>query len=215
VPGFRTLAETVRAETVARRSRFLAVAAPVADRAEAEAFHAAQGRAHVNPTHVVPAFRLRDGTAWASDAGEPAGSAGPPLLAVLEGAGLADVACVVVRWFGGVKLGVGGLVRAYGDALRAALDGAATIEAVAAVRLEVRYGHEQTAAVMRTVATAGARDVEHGVHGTEPIVALSLPVEREAAFTTALRDATRGGVAPRRLGDVLLRDPAKAYRSAP
>ncbi len=72
----------------------------------------------------MPALRLRDGTAWASDAGEPAGSAGAPLLAVLEGAALADVACVVVRWFGGVKLGVGGLVRAYGDALRAALDGA-------------------------------------------------------------------------------------------
>jgi putative IMPACT (imprinted ancient) family translation regulator len=215
VPGFRTLAGTVGAETVVRRSRFLAVAVPVADRAEADAFHAAQARAHVNPTHVVPAFRLRDGTAWASDAGEPAGSAGAPLLAVLEGAGLADVACVVVRWYGGAKLGVGGLVRAYGDALRAALEGAATVDSRAGVRVEVRYGHEQTAAVMRTVAAAGARDVEHGVRGTEPVVALSLPLEREEGFATALRDATRGAVAPQRLGDVLLREPARAYRSAP
>ena len=70
------------------------------------------------PTHVVPAFRLRDGTSFSSDAGEPAGSAGAPLLAALAGAGLHDVAAVVVRWYGGTNLGVGGLVRAYGGALR-------------------------------------------------------------------------------------------------
>ena len=68
---------------------------------------------------------------------------------------------------------------------------------------------------MRTIAGAGGRDVEHGVQGTEPAVALSLPAEREAAFTGTLRDATRGAVVPRRLGDVLLREPARAYRSAP
>jgi len=66
---------------------------------------------------VVPAFRLRDGTSFSSDAGEPAGSAGAPLLAAIAGAGLYDVAAVVVRWYGGTNLGVGGLVRAYGGAL--------------------------------------------------------------------------------------------------
>ena len=124
--AFATLAGRVTAELEERGSRFLAIAEPVLDRAGAEAFFAREARAHRNPTHVVPAFRLRDGTEFSSDAGEPAGSAGAPLLAALGGAGLHDVAAVVVRWYGGTNLGVGGLVRAYGGALARALDGAPT-----------------------------------------------------------------------------------------
>jgi putative IMPACT (imprinted ancient) family translation regulator len=206
---FRTLAGPVEAETTVRRSRFLARAVPVEDQADAAAFHAAEARAHVNPTHVVPAFRLRDGTAWASDAGEPAGSSGAPLLAVLEGAGLADVACVVVRWFGGVKLGVGGLVRAYGAALAAALDGAPVAEAVSGSRLRVVYGHEHTAAVMRALQLAGARDVAHGLAGERPEILLSLADGSEDAFAAGLRDATRGAVVPERLHGVVLRWPGR------
>lgn len=202
--SFRTLARPVEAETTVRRSRFLARAVPVVDREEAGRFHAAEARAHVNPSHVVPALRLRDGTAWASDAGEPTGSAGAPLLAVLEGAGLADVACVVVRWFGGVKLGVGGLVRAYGDALHAALDGAPTRLATPGARLRVPYEHAHTAAVMRALGVHGARAVEHGYAGERPVVELALPAAQVDAFASAVRDATRGEVTVERLAEVLL-----------
>ena len=205
--AFRTLAGPAEAETTVRRSRFLARAVPVRDRDGAARFHAAEARAHVNPTHVVPALRLRDGTAWASDAGEPAGSAGAPLLAVLDGACLADVACVVVRWFGGVKLGVGGLVRAYGDALQAALDGAPTRLATTGVRLRVPYEHAHTAAVMRALGVYGAREVVHGYAGERPVVELALPAARADAFRTAVRDATRGAVAVEHVGDVLLYEP--------
>src|SRR4029077_12482483 len=125
--AFRTLAGRATGELEERGSRFLAVAVPVADRAGAEAFFAAEGRTHRNPTHVVPAFRLRDGVSFSSDAGEPAGSAGAPVLAVLAGADLHDVAAVVVRWYGGTNLGVGGLVRAYGGALARALDDAVVV----------------------------------------------------------------------------------------
>src|SRR4051794_36613446 len=105
--AFRTLAGRVSADLEERGSRFLAIAQPVADRPGAEAFFAAEARAHRNPTHVVPAFRLRDGTVFSNDDGEPAGSAGAPLLAALAGADLNDVAAVVVRWYGGTNLGVG------------------------------------------------------------------------------------------------------------
>ena len=125
--AFSTLARRVTDEIEERGSRFLAIAEPVADRPAAEAFLAREARAHRNPTHVVPAFRLRDGTSFSSDAGEPAGSAGAPLLAALGGAGLQDVAAVVVRWYGGTNLGVGGLVRAYGGALAKALAGAEVV----------------------------------------------------------------------------------------
>ena len=83
VDAFSTLAGRVSGELEERGSRFLAIAEPVLDRAGAEAFFAREARAHRNPTHVVPAFRLRDGTEFSSDAGEPAGSAGAPLLAAL------------------------------------------------------------------------------------------------------------------------------------
>ena len=152
----------------------------------------------------MPAFRLRDGTAYSSDAGEPAGSAGPPLLAALEGAGLHDVAAVVVRWYGGTKLGVGGLVRAYGGALAAALEGAPTRSGVRAVRLALQYPHARTAAVMRAVSAAGGRELEHGYAGEEATLAFSLALSAEAAFAVALRDATQGAIAPERRSESVL-----------
>jgi putative IMPACT (imprinted ancient) family translation regulator len=194
---FLTLAGRAEAELEERGSRFLAIAVPVRDRAEAEAFHRAQARAHRNPTHVVPAFRLHDGTAFASDAGEPAGSAGQPLLAVLEGAGLADVAAVCVRWFGGTKLGVGGLARAYGGALARALDGAPTRTAIPAHEVEVRYAHRHTSAVLRVVRAAGGSGLRHGYEADAAILAFLLPVGAEDALAAALADATAGEVAPR------------------
>ena len=158
--AFSTLAGRVTAELEERGSRFLAIAEPVLERAGAEAFIAREARAHRNPTHVVPAFRLRDGTAFSSDAGEPAGSAGAPLLAALGGAGLQDVAAVVVRWYGGTNLGVGGLVRAYGGALAQALAGAPVVRCERALELRLAYTHDQTAAVMRCVTGNGGRQLD-------------------------------------------------------
>ena len=192
--AFRTLVAESRAELEVKGSRFLAIAVPVADRPAAEEFVGVQARAHRNPTHVVPAWRLRDGTAYSSDAGEPAGSAGAPLLAALEGAGLHDVAAVVVRWYGGVNLGVGGLVRAYGGALASALATARTIERVRTVALEVRYGHELTAAVLRTIGAHGGHGLEY-VYGSDVACRFLLPASHLAAFERALGDATRGAVA--------------------
>jgi len=177
----------------------------VADRAAAEAFIAAQGRAHRNPTHVVPAFRLRDGTAFSSDAGEPAGSAGAPLLAAITGVGLQDVAAVVVRWYGGTNLGVGGLVRAYGGALARALDGAAIVRCERAADVRLRYGHELTAAVMRCVSLHAGRELEHayGEQGAE--LRFRVPLTRADSLERCLRDATRGAVVLERLGEAVIR----------
>ena len=158
--AFRTLAGPVEAEIRERGSRFRARAVPVAGREGADAFFAEQTRLHRDATHVVPAFRLHDGTTYASDAGEPAGSAGPPLLQTLAGAGLADVAVVVIRWYGGTNLGIGGLVRAYSGALALALEEAPVRHATPAMRLVVRYRHEQTSAVLRTIAAFAGRELE-------------------------------------------------------
>jgi putative IMPACT (imprinted ancient) family translation regulator len=205
VDAFATLAGRVTAELEERGSRFLAIAEPVLDRGGAEAFIARETRAQRNPTHVVPAFRLRDGMEFSSDAGEPAGSAGAPLLAALGGAGLHDVAAVVVRWYGGTNLGVGGLVRAYGGALARALDGAPAVRGERAAELRVRYRHEQTAAVMRCVHGNGGRDLEH-VYGEDGVeLRFLVPLARYDALVACLRDATRGAIAPERLGEAVIR----------
>jgi putative IMPACT (imprinted ancient) family translation regulator len=177
----------------------------VQDRAGAEALFAREARAHRNPTHVVPALRLREGTSWSSDAGEPAGSAGAPMLAALTGSGLHDVAAVVVRWYGGTNLGVGGLVRAYGGALARALEGAAVVRCERAADVRLRYRHELTAAVMRCVTTHAARDLEHayGEQGVE--LRFRVPLTRCDALERCLRDATRGAVALERTGQGVIR----------
>ncbi|MEY8566733.1 YigZ family protein [Corynebacterium sp.] len=115
------------AETEVRRSRFIACAARVTDEDSARAFLAEVRAGYPDARHHCSAYVLHvDGAnpvERSSDDGEPAGTAGQPILEVLRGSGLQDIAVVVVRYFGGVKLGTGGLVRAYQDATREVLDG--------------------------------------------------------------------------------------------
>ena len=180
------------------------------DRAGAEAFSRARPARTAIPTHVVPAFRLRDGTAFSSDAGEPAGSAGAPLLAALGGAGLVDVAAVVVRWYGGTELGVGGLVRAYGGALAKALDG----RAARALRARARgaAGLRPRADGGRHALRRGARRRASGCSTTArpaPSSAVSFRSAGVVALERCVRDATRGAVSVEQ-GGAVIRDIGQA-----
>ena len=116
-------AET-RTEIKVKNSRFIATAAPVFSVDEAKDFIKRIKQEFRDASHNVPAFIVGSGPsviAHCNDDGEPSGTAGRPMLAVLQGSGLGDVAVVVTRYFGGAKLGTGGLVRAYGDAVKAIL----------------------------------------------------------------------------------------------
>ena len=109
-----------------KNSRFIATIGPAFSVDEAKAFIVAIGERFADATHNVPAYVIGHGArtiAHCSDDGEPSGTAGRPALAVLQGSGLGDAALVVTRYFGGTRLGTGGLVRAYGDSARAAIDG--------------------------------------------------------------------------------------------
>lgn len=125
--GYRTLREGVEAtgEIVDRRSRFIAQAVHVEDETAAEEFIALIRARHHDARHNVWAWVLDDGRERCSDDGEPQRTAGLPTLDTLRGAGLANVCCVVTRYFGGTLLGPGGLVRAYAAATKEALDEAA------------------------------------------------------------------------------------------
>ena len=121
---YRIPARETRIEITVVNSRFIATAAPVFTVEEAKAFIARIRGEFADATHNVPAFLVGHGSsviAHSGDDGEPSGTAGRPALAVLQGSGLGDIAVVVTRYFGGTKLGTGGLVRAYGDAVREVL----------------------------------------------------------------------------------------------
>lgn len=125
--GYLTLASRTDqvAEIEVKRSRFLAVVRRVDDEQAARTLVAELRKEHHDARHHCSAFILgpAPSTERSNDDGEPAGTAGAPMLDVLRGRELSDIAAVVVRWFGGTLLGAGGLVRAYSDAVSAALDG--------------------------------------------------------------------------------------------
>lgn len=135
--GYRTLRAGTEAvaEFEDRRSRFIAQLVHVGSEAEAEAFIAEVRGRHHDARHNVPAWILADGRERCSDDGEPSRTSGMPTLDVLRGAGLADVCCVVTRYFGGTLLGPGGLVRAYTAATQAAVERAEKDSAVVEMTL--------------------------------------------------------------------------------
>ncbi|MFC7326352.1 YigZ family protein [Marinactinospora rubrisoli] len=126
----RTIRRDGEFETEVRRSRFRCALARVADEAEARAFIAERRRLHWNATHNCTAYVIGPDarTQRSSDDGEPSGTAGLPMLEVLRHRGITDTVAVVTRYFGGVKLGAGGLVRAYGGTVSAALDAVGVVD---------------------------------------------------------------------------------------
>lgn len=207
---FLTLAASAEAQTRVKASVFLATAWPVETEDEARAILAAREKAMWDATHHCNAWKLRGGASRANDAGEPGGSAGAPILAAIEGARLVDVLVIVTRWYGGTKLGVGGLVRAYGEAAALALEAAPRRVGTVAERLRVRYPYAHTSAVMRVLERAGAAAVEHGYAeaGDAGVVEFSVPASVQGLVRDELREATAGAVAPEPLGPVVL------YRNA-
>jgi uncharacterized YigZ family protein len=191
---YLTLAEPsdYAAEPV-RGSRFVATLAPVADEAAAMVVVRAAEAAHPDADHCCWAWRLRDGRTRSWDAGEPRGSAGRPILAQLEGHEVFDVVAVVIRHFGGTKLGVGGLMRAYGGTAGMALDRARIVEVAATVELVVEHTYSDTNAVEAALAAVPATIVDAAY---DVGVRLVLRVEESAADTlaAALRDRTAGRV---------------------
>ena len=195
-PRHRVPLGTTRVETRAGNSRFIATLARAGSVEEARAFIASVRAEMPDATHHVHAFRAGFGasvTEGMSDDGEPSGTSGPPVLAVLRGSGLGDVAVVVTRYFGGTKLGTGGLVSAYGDAAKAVVEAAPTEEKVerAAVRLDVPYALLETA--RRALHEAGATGVREDF-GAFVAIEAAVPVDAREELARVLRDASAGHV---------------------
>jgi uncharacterized YigZ family protein len=155
--SYLTLAAEVQAELEVKRSRFLATVRRVADEAAAAELVAEHRRAHHAARHHCSAFVIGPDQALVrvGDDGEPAGTAGLPMLKVLTGRGLSDVAAVVTRYFGGTLLGAGGLARAYSGAVAAALEGAAVVRRRQLELVRVTVGPGQAGQVESALRTRG------------------------------------------------------------
>lgn len=128
--NYKTVAEEASAEQIIEKSKFIGYIRPVESRDEAEAFIKEIRTMHKNATHNVPAYIIGEKSQlqWASDDGEPSGTSGAPMLHLLAGEGITNVVIVVTRYFGGIKLGTGGLVRAYTGTARLVLEAAGLCE---------------------------------------------------------------------------------------
>ncbi|MCM2495312.1 IMPACT family protein [Burkholderia glumae] len=185
-----TLAQTCTQEIEIRKSRFIAQAIPVADRDAAMAELQRLRDAHPAATHVCWAL-LAGGQSGMSDDGEPSGTAGRPILEVLRHHDLDGVLAAVIRYYGGVKLGAGGLVRAYTDAIAGALLGAQRVKRIALARLAIEIGYPDEARVRRWIEQSGAELVD-SAYGMTVRLVVRLPVTEAAAARETLRDATQG-----------------------
>jgi len=157
-------------------SRFIGEVYPVASVEDAEARLSAVRKAFHDATHHCYAYRLGvEGDVFrSSDDGEPSGSAGAPILRQLESSGLSDTLVVVVRYYGGTKLGTGGLVRAYGAAAEAVLNVAERKVRQLFREVSLRFGYDDTAPVMRLVDRYEARIVSSR-YGTDTVLKLAVP----------------------------------------
>lgn len=189
--SYRSIAGKATAEVVERKSRFIGLAAPVTSEEEAFAVLESVRAANPEARHNVWAYLLREGRERCSDDGEPQKTAGLPTLEVLRRSGLADLVLVTTRYFGGVLLGTGGLVRAYTAAAQAALAAAETVEFTSCVEVTCRVPYSLYEQVRRLAQDAGGKPGE-AAFTHEVCLAVLFRAGEEQAFVAAVRELACG-----------------------
>ena len=197
---YTTLLKEGTATLVEKRSEFIGYAKPVDSEEEAVAFVASIKKKHADARHNVFAYVLRGGAMKRySDDGEPQGSAGMPVLDVLCKNGLDGAAVVVTRYFGGILLGTGGLVRAYSSAASAAVADAGIITYVEVIVLGMRCSYNDHARVQNEFARYGI-EIEDTEFAADVRLTMTAPTETVEDFKVRMRDLTAGRSIPTEIG---------------
>jgi uncharacterized YigZ family protein len=190
--AFLTVAGRGQARFEISGSEFIGHVAPAHSVADAEECIDAIGEEYADATHNVPAYRVRADPLreWQSDADEPSGSAGKPALNVLQQEEVENVVAVVTRYYGGTKLGVGGLARAYSRGVKDALDDAGIVEEVPHERFSITVAYDDSGSVRGILESA---DCEFdAVYEAEVEFDVRAPVASAAALRDRVRSATSG-----------------------
>jgi len=191
-----TLVAACRREESIKKSRFLAQAAPAASPEQALAFVRAVSTA--DATHNCWAYRIGQDYRF-NDDGEPGGTAGRPILQAIEGQGCDRVAVVVTRWYGGIKLGAGGLARAYGGAAAECLRAAERVAIVAMARLGLTCDFAELPLLKARLRELGAEIAREQFGPDGVTMEFELPAQRVADAEARIADLSRGRVAVRRM----------------
>ena len=191
------------AELVEKRSRFIGQVWRVDSEAEARARIEEVRRQHYNARHHCWCYRIREeGVERYSDDGEPQGTAGQPMLNVFQRENVTNVVCVVTRYFGGILLGAGGLVRAYTQSAKDALDRTGISVVRRWVALELPCAYAQFEAMRREVLAFGGV-VEQVDYAADVLLSVLIPEERSAAFSAHILDVSAGIVETLEAGEQL------------
>jgi uncharacterized YigZ family protein len=189
---YRTAGGEFSFSTRERGSRFVGHAYPVSSEREAGDIVASARREFHDATHVCWACKV-GGFERANDDGEPSGSAGRPILGQILSRGLDRVLVIVVRWFGGTKLGVPGLIAAYREAAAGALDGAGEVEKVVEEHLRVEFLYPDMNSVMRVIKDMGAKIVSQSFEN-QCVMELSV---RKSQVASLIERLEKAGAEPR------------------
>lgn len=188
--------QTIRREMTVAKSRFIATLTPVFTVEQAKSFISTIRQEFADATHNVPAYLIGGGDsviAHCSDDGEPSGTAGRPALAVLRGSGFGDIAVVVTRYFGGTKLGTGGLVRAYSDAVRLVVDVVPRAEKVTTHIVMITLPYRLFEKVRQAVATHYGLVIDERF-SIDVTVTAQFPVDAFPTFQEALQELSAGSL---------------------
>jgi len=189
---YKTVLNNAEAEMIERKSRFIGYCRPVKNQDEAIAFINEIRAMHRQATHNVYAYVLReDNTMRYSDDGEPAGTAGVPVLEVIKKEGLTDICVVVTRYFGGILLGAGGLVRAYGKSAKLGIDAAERIEKIYCKLYLIRCDYSTYGKLEYTINNEGYI-LKDCAFENDVCMTVGVKPEEENAFLKAVADISGG-----------------------
>lgn len=192
---YRMLSKGAQAELVEKKSRFIATIRPVSSEEEAVAFIEEMKKKYYDARHNCSAFVIgsKGELTRSSDDGEPSGTAGRPMLEVLTGSGIRNIAVVVTRYFGGVLLGTGGLVRAYSGAVKMALEQCETIMRRYGVQMLIKTDYNGVGKIQYLL---GSKDVviQDSVYAADVQMTVLVPIEEYDRLCKELVEATNGRV---------------------
>ena len=193
--SYTTLAKEAHAEQIIEKSRFLAHARPVNSKEDAEGFIAEIKAKYKDATHNVPCYIIgqKQELVWASDAGEPQGTSGPPVVQMLAKEGLTNLCVVVTRYFGGTKLGTGGLVRAYTSSAKLAIEAAGLhqVKNMVSFRFHMAYN---LLASLQSCEKGGKFVIENIDYADKLCIKISFEEEKEKEISDMLANLGCGNI---------------------
>ena len=203
--SYKTVEKATEARTEVRRSLFIASVSPAATAEDADAFVASVRARYPDATHNCYAYiaGAENPSVRFSDDGEPGGTAGQPMLEVLKKRGLTAVAVVVTRYFGGIKLGAGGLVSAYTDSVVSGIDAAGTVTMTERSLVEVRAGYQEFSRADSVLIRLGAERMSAD-YGEDVRAVYAVKADAEARALACVSEATSGAARTAVTGRIFL-----------